>query len=248
MSIGADLAAARQRAGMNIAQVSQLTRIRESIIQAIERDDFSACGADFYARGHIRAIARAIGVDAEPLVLEYDSRLGPSQASAVGRVSGPERAAAGVAGRSAATQPRPRWNRGWAVVLVIALAAAVGVITYRVVASPPAGHAAAAAHTSGTARHAARKHPAPASPAAHRSVRHLVISVAARSEPCWAELTTRSGVTIFEGIIGAGTSRTWTVRRAVALRLGNPGAIRLSVDGKHRTRLGSDPVTLHLSP
>ena len=41
--------------------------------QGIERDDFSACGGDFYARGHIRAIARAAGADPEPLVQEYDS-------------------------------------------------------------------------------------------------------------------------------------------------------------------------------
>ena len=73
VSIGEVLAAARGQAGLTVTQVSQRTRIRETIIRGIEDDDFSACGGDFYARGHIRAIARAAGVDGEPLVRQYDS-------------------------------------------------------------------------------------------------------------------------------------------------------------------------------
>ena len=78
MSIGEALSEARRGAGLTVAQVSQRTRIRETIITSIEGDDYSACGGDFYARGHIRAIARAAGADPEPLIKEYDTaRRGP---------------------------------------------------------------------------------------------------------------------------------------------------------------------------
>ena len=73
MSIGDTLADARQRKGLSIGQVSQQTRIRESIIRDIEQGDFSACGGDFYARGHIRSIAGAVGTDPVPLISEYDA-------------------------------------------------------------------------------------------------------------------------------------------------------------------------------
>lgn len=73
VSIGAKLHEARQRAGLTIAEASARTRIRSPIIRAIERDDFSSCGGDFYARGHIRALARAAGLDPGPLVREYDA-------------------------------------------------------------------------------------------------------------------------------------------------------------------------------
>ena len=89
MSIGDVLTAARRQAGLTITQVSQRTRIRETIIRGIERDDFSACGGDFYARGHIRAIARAVGADPDPLIGEYDSSYGTPQASAAAGVPGP---------------------------------------------------------------------------------------------------------------------------------------------------------------
>src|SRR3981081_4863717 len=72
MSIGATLAQARRDSGLTVTQVSQRTRIRETIIRGIEQGDFSACGGDFYARGHIRSIAAVVGADPRPPIREYD--------------------------------------------------------------------------------------------------------------------------------------------------------------------------------
>jgi cytoskeletal protein RodZ len=74
VSIGATLAAARRHAGLSVAEVSERTRVRENIIEGIEQDDYAACGGDFYARGHIRAIAEAVGTDPAPLIEEFDER------------------------------------------------------------------------------------------------------------------------------------------------------------------------------
>jgi transcriptional regulator with XRE-family HTH domain len=73
VTIGETLAEARLQAGLTVSQVSQQTRIRESIIRGIEQDDYSGCGGDFYARGHIRAVARAVGTDPAPLIREFDA-------------------------------------------------------------------------------------------------------------------------------------------------------------------------------
>jgi hypothetical protein len=97
VSIGEALASARRRAGLSVPQVSQQTRIRETIVAGIEGDDYSACGGDFDARGHIRGIAAAIGADPEPLIEQYDSvRLGPRA-----RTEGGHRALDGLAGAPA---------------------------------------------------------------------------------------------------------------------------------------------------
>ncbi|NGZ99580.1 helix-turn-helix domain-containing protein [Nocardioides sp. W3-2-3] len=72
--IGPEIQAARDRLRLSIDQVSERTRIRPHVIEAIEVDDFSPCGGDFYARGHLRTIARVLGVDAGPLVASYDER------------------------------------------------------------------------------------------------------------------------------------------------------------------------------
>jgi hypothetical protein len=77
VGIGGALVEARSEAGLTIAQVSERTRIRETIIRGIEHDDYSACGGDYYARGHIRAIARVVGADPVPLIAAYDAARTP---------------------------------------------------------------------------------------------------------------------------------------------------------------------------
>ena len=67
-SIGRALQQARIDAGLTVDEVSTSTRVRVPIVQAIEEDDFSRCGGDVYARGHIRTLARAVGLDPDPLI------------------------------------------------------------------------------------------------------------------------------------------------------------------------------------
>lgn len=109
MSIGETLASERERAGLTLTQVSLRTRIRETVVRAIEHDDFSPCGGNFYARGHIRSIARVIGIDPEPLVQEYDETHGGApQPVSPSRRSSPRRRS-----RCASAAPRtgrPRWR------------------------------------------------------------------------------------------------------------------------------------------
>ena len=70
--IGPQLAAARTRIALTVDQLAERTRIRPHVIESIEVDDFAPCGGDFYARGHLRTLARVLGVDVTPLLASYD--------------------------------------------------------------------------------------------------------------------------------------------------------------------------------
>jgi len=141
VSIGETLTVARERAGMSVAQVSARTRIRETIIRGIEGDDYSACGGDFYARGHIRAIAKVVGTDAEPLIGEYDSlHRAPGAAGAVS-----------LQELVASSAPAPR-RRGPDLPAVWAGLAAACVSAWRQVNLPAVWGAVAAACVSGWRR------------------------------------------------------------------------------------------------
>ena len=158
MSIGQDLAAGRRRAGFTVGQVSQRTRIRETIITGIEGDDYSVCGGDFYARGHIRSIARAVGSDPEPLIREYDTvHRAPGALSAVSLAELAE----------LATPPPPPGQRrpGWAAVLgLVVVVVALGLVVYHVLSGPrQAGSAAPAAGRQVVTHH--RAGPGAANPA-----------------------------------------------------------------------------------
>ena len=240
MSIGDTLADARQRSGLTITQVSQQTRIREAIIRDIEQGDFEACGGDFYARGHIRSIAGAVGTDPVPLISEYDADHGPVSPLRAAEVFEPAKP----------IKIRERRSPSLAMIVVLVLLAIIGYGAYRLVSSHSnSGHPAAAASNSVvpsvTPTAVAKASPSASPPA---TVSDLVIKVAAGQEACWVQLTRASdGSQIYMGVVSPGSSMSWTERQAVNLRLGNPGGIALTVNGQHRNIKTVLPVTLNLT-
>ena len=225
MSIGEDLADARRRSGLTVSQVSQQTRIRESIIRDIEQGDFTACGGDFYARGHIRSIAGAVGTDPVPLISEYDADHGPV---------GPLRAA-DVFEPSKPIKIRERRSPSMTMIVIVVLLAIIGYASYRLVSSHTgkSGHPAAAASV--TTQPTVRSSPTvKASPTPSPTPSDLVIKVAA-AEDCWILITRASnGSQLYMGVVSAGNSMTWTEKSAVQMVLGNPGGVVLTVNGRQQ--------------
>lgn len=235
MSIGAALAQARGGSGLTVAQVSQRTRIRETIIRDIERDDFSSCGGDFYARGHIRAIARVVGLDPAQLIAEYDAARTlepPADAAAKpeprrGRegwdtLSSPspdpaERPRFRPGGITAAEAFRPamplaietrrRRRPNWTVALVVVLLAAAAVLAYNFADSSSGGKPRLSASGHHGTRPRSHTSSAPPSPTP---------SASASSTPAYAPLTPASAVAFGPGGIGHGD---------------NPGMASLALDG-----------------
>ncbi|MCX6399383.1 MAG: helix-turn-helix domain-containing protein [Propionibacteriales bacterium] len=115
--IGPELAAARDRLRLTIDQLSDRTRIRPHVIEAMEVDDFSPCGGDFYARGHLRTLARILGVDAGPLVASYDDNY--AHAPVDPRRVFESELATGAGGAIRST----RGGRNWSVLIAAVMAA-----------------------------------------------------------------------------------------------------------------------------
>jgi cytoskeletal protein RodZ len=220
-------------------QVSQRTCIRETIIRGIERGDYSACGGDFYARGHIRSVARAVGVDPEPLIREYDQTQGAPRAISAADVFEP----------ATPIKIRERRRPNWSAAMALVLAAIVGFVVYHFVsASPASSTASSGSHVGATTRNATKHHPKPKPTPAQTLANDVVIRLSA-TENCWVMLTTASGKQIYEGVVSAGSSKHWTEKQAVSLMLGNPEGVALSVNGKNPVPAGStQPVTLSLGP
>lgn len=77
MSVGTSLREVRKTAGLSSGELSKRTRIPESVIEDLERDNFNTCGGPAYARGHIRNIARVCGVDPETILAQFESQTIP---------------------------------------------------------------------------------------------------------------------------------------------------------------------------
>ncbi len=238
MSIGETLARARREAGLSITQVSQRTRIRETVIRGIENDDFSPCGGDFYARGHIRSIAKIVGIDPEPLIQEYDRAHG-----ALGQVS-----AAEVFEPTRPIKIRERRPPNWSAVMALAIIAVIVYVIVRALSpsSHPVNNAARDQFKKPSAAASAAPSHSP-SPATSQQRRSVVVQLAA-NEDCWVGVYAADGIEKWQGIISAGMTRSWSFTRQVSMKIGNPGGIVLTVNGRSMNSLGTQPVTLNFQP
>lgn len=72
MNLGEVLLTARTSAKISLDDLAAATSIRPGLLGEMERNNFSHCGGDIYARGHLRNIAPKIGLDANHLVDLYN--------------------------------------------------------------------------------------------------------------------------------------------------------------------------------
>jgi cytoskeletal protein RodZ len=236
VTIGDTLAAGRRQAGMTVTQVSQSTCIRETIIRGIERGDFSGCGGDFYARGHIRSIARAVGVDPDPLIEEYDATMGAPRAISAADVFQPV----------TPVRLKERRRPNWTAAMAIALVAAGGTFAYIQFAHHSgSGHSPVATVRSTPDAHSK---PLPTPTPKYHQPRRLDIKISA-TQNSWVVLTSRAtGAMIFEGTVYAGQSLQWFERHAVTLQIDNPAGVTITVNGRKQSHPNAvTPLTVNLA-
>jgi cytoskeletal protein RodZ len=89
------------------------------VLECIEADDFGPCGGDFYARGHLRTLARVFGLDAAELLALYDEHYASAEIEA--RQVFEAELASGIGGGLRATGSGPRWSLLAASVVALGL-------------------------------------------------------------------------------------------------------------------------------
>ncbi|WP_435846360.1 helix-turn-helix domain-containing protein [Streptomyces fradiae] len=228
--IGRALREARLAAGLTVEQVSDSTRVRVPIVQAIEEDDFSRCGGDVYARGHVRTLARAVGLDPAALVEQYDAEHG-------GRPAPTPAAPMFEAERIRPERRRPNWTAA----MVAAIVAVVGFAGFTLFGQDGTDSgsektvADAPAATGSRAPKAAPSKPAPApSESAIAAVPQdkVTVKLTATRDKSWISAKAHDGKLLFDGLLRKGDSKTFQDDERIDLILGNAGAIELFVNGK----------------
>ena len=233
MSIGKTLEAARIEAGMSVEQVSEATRVRQTLVRQIESDDFSHCGGDFYARGHVRNIAHAVGIDPAPLLEEFDRQHSDSHATRATQVFEPESVRAERRG--------PNWSAAMAVAL--AVVCIWGLVSVLVPDSKPrkdeplAGASTQAGTPATAPTTAAPPSTAPSPTTGDDAVAtvprdRVTVRVIGISRVSWVRATGTDRKQLFEGNVRRGQVKDFTDKKVVRLIIGNAGGVKLIVNGK----------------
>lgn len=224
MSVGEALAQAREERGLSVEAVSAATRIRAGLIRSIEADDFSGCGGAVYARGHLRNIARAVGIDPEPLVEEYDrehaQELVPQPVHVPMQPTDPELVAR-------AERHAPNWTAAMAAALLVICAIA----GYGLVHHSPS-HPAADTGPAPTVTTSPTPHPAapPASAIAQVPNTVAVALIRVTGGKTWLQVETLSGKLLFQGLLSPGQSKVFRDPHGLRMVIGNAPAVQLVAD------------------
>ncbi len=230
--IGPELAAARARVGLSVDELAERTRIRPHVIESIELDDFGPCGGDFYARGHLRTLARVLGRSPEPLLRAFDDRYASEPIDAR-RVFEAE-LATGMTGSMRSTTGGPSWALMIAVVLVLALT--WGVV--RLFASEPTEQLQSpvpvlngSAGPVGPVGPRGSTAPAPAPTP-------VQVRLVGAQDGSFVIVRDRAGTIVWAGEVALGEQRTLDVTPPVRVRAETGGVVTVAVDGIDRGVLG----------
>jgi cytoskeletal protein RodZ len=232
-SAGALLAAARRERGLTVDEVSARTRVRASLIEQIERDDYSHCGGTVYARGHLRSIATTLGLDPGGVLAAYDAShetlTGPVLVVPPGEFDPLRRAGRRGGGGF-------RWGTAMIVSLVAVCLIAVVFLLL------PGGSGSSGSSESarqGQATSAASGPPSPAptnSPAAPGpstpAPTGVNVVLAARDAQSWLEVRDDERHVLLSQLLESGDSRSVTAPGALHIRMGNAGAVDVSCNGR----------------
>ena len=71
-TVGQRLGAGRQAKGVSVSEAAAQTRILVKYISAMEADNFSVLSAPVYVKSFIRLYANYLGIEAAPLVADYE--------------------------------------------------------------------------------------------------------------------------------------------------------------------------------
>jgi cytoskeletal protein RodZ len=244
VSIGPTLAAARQARGLSVDDVSQATRIRATVIRAIEHDEFAPCGGSVYARGHIRSIANVVGTDPAPLIEEFDEVHGTAPAPITAPLVDPD-------AEAVSERRRPHWMIAAGVALVlICVAALANLLTTkpphnRPVAAPAASPSAAAPSPSHAPSPAAKVKKPP--PEALAYAGQVSVLVRITGDKCWLSVAGSAGQTLFQQVLQHGQSQVFHDQHELRLVLGNSGAVDLVVNGHDLGAPGAQGAVTHLA-
>ncbi len=239
-SVGRTLQQARIDAKLTVDEVSSSTRVRIPIVHAIEQDDFSRCGGEVYARGHVRTLARAVGLDPAEVIEQYNAQHGVA----------PDPVPAAPLFEAERIRPEPR-RPNWTAAMVAAIVAVIGFVGFTFfsgdednpgsTAKSSPSPSASQQEEQGTGQEGTEQpdRPEPSESAvAAVPADKVTVRATMQGGESWISAHDSSGQLLFEGVLEDGESQTFTDDEQIDLVLGNAGAVQLHVNGKEIEDVG----------
>ena len=246
MSLGSMITKARKFAGLSIDELSAATNIRAPLLRQIESDNFSQCGGDTYARGHLRNIATKLNVDPQIFLTAFEDEQMHVDRSMQDL----------LVENSVMREPRENRKVSWKVLVAISISTLFIAGIAQILISnnstpdiPIALEETIEPSTSAepTTEPTAAVEDEPTDEPVISTGEGVEVIITATRARSWLFVSDSSGRTLFSGQISQGVSKTFTASEQLNLKVGNAGGVDLSVNGKRVDPLGADGQVVSVS-
>jgi len=214
-SIGEEIRAARKGADLTIAEVASRAKLRSAVLQAIENDDFSLCGGDTYARGHLKVIAGILKIDSTFLLEKFDEKFGKFETALLDLSE---------KGKRNLEKPSKSTKASWKTLSTIAVVVIALVTVVQISGSAPKNEVVSATPPS-------VEQPIPATASVEPEAKVVITGIKSYS---WISVSDAAGNSIFTGEVRKGETKVFTDRQLLRFVIGNAGAVTLTVNGEDR--------------
>lgn len=230
MNLGEVLQAARTAAGISLDDLAAITSIRAGLLGEMERNDFSHCGGDIYARGHLRNIAPKLGLDGTQLVEQYNVEHSVESRS-INEM---------LAENNVTRVPMEKKNLSWKVPaafsLTILLILGIAQIVYSNINSSNSTTATPIESTSPTATPSAE--PSPSSSASSiPATGGVTLSITASRGNSLIDIVV-DGQHVDKGSIFQGETKSYEATTSISVFFSNPAGLDVTVNGELLQPLG----------
>ena len=239
MSLGSLIAKARKDAGLSLEDLAAKTNIRISVLSEIEKDNFSHCGGETYARGHVRNIASILKVDQKEFIRLYEEEQGGEVRSMKDL----------LIENSVMRLPAEARKVSWKVLVMISVVSLFAVGIAQVVISNVNTNDVVSAVPSASASPTAAESPS-AEPSAQNTFSSgtgVEVVINATRAKSWLFVSDDAGRVLFSGQIPRGAVKVFSSDSQLNLKVGNAGGVDLKVNGKKVEAIGVDGEVVSVS-
>ena len=244
MALGQILVNARKAAGISLEELSKRTNIRESLLREFEANEFLNAGGDTYARGHLRTIARVMGMDPEPLITAFDEEHAHERRPIHDQLV-ENNVTLGIPEKSKITYKQ---------LIALSLVGIVAVFGISfIVNSTNSGNSNSATKPSTSATPTASASPSSSANVTNPEIKtyssgtDVQVKLEAINGSSWLFVSDAAGITLYSGRATQGETFLFSSTETVNLRVGNAGAVKLTVNGKEVPPIGVDGEVVNLS-
>jgi cytoskeletal protein RodZ len=232
MTLGTTIRDAREAARISIESLSESTSIRIGLLTEMESNNFKHCGGDTYARGHLRTIAKRIGLDPQILIDLYNQ-----EHAIEGQLIQDS-----LVDNNIIAVPREKKSLSWkvpalfSVVILVVIAAIQIVVSNQSTTQTPAPVVSASASASAAASSSAVSEPSPSKSVPTGPV-SLVVSAPRGNS--YIDIIV-DGKEVEKSSIFQGEKKSYQGLTSISVYFSNPAALDVTYNGKLLAPLGGE--------